>query len=93
MFLECLIKRIDGCKNNVEKLSTIKLGEHIPCGYSMSTIKTFDSIENKYDVYRGEDCMKVILFCESLREHVMKIINFKKKKMIPLANALQGSCE
>ena len=24
-----------------------KIGEHIPCGYSMSTIWTFDGIENK----------------------------------------------
>ena len=32
-----------------------------------------------HDVYRGKYCMK--RFCESLREHAMKIINFKKKKM------------
>ena len=25
-------------------------------------------------------------FCESLREHPMKVINFEKKKMIPLTN-------
>ena len=31
-----------------------------------------------HDVYRGKYCMK--RFCESLREHAMKIINFKKKK-------------
>ena len=43
----------------------------------MSTISSFRSIE-KHDVYRGKDCMK--RFCEFLREHVMKIINFKKKK-------------
>ena len=45
----------------------------------MSTISSFKSIEIKHDVYRGKDCMKK--FCESLREHVMKIIDFKKKKM------------
>ena len=36
--LECLIKTIDGCKNNVENSSTTKVGEHIPSGFSMSTI-------------------------------------------------------
>ena len=59
--LESLIKKVDGCKNNPEKLSTIKvvkIGEHIPCGYSMSLIWTSDSIENKYDVYRRKDFMK-----------------------------------
>ena len=45
----------------------------------MSTISSFKNIENKHDVYRGKDCMK--RFCESLREHAMKIISFKKKKM------------
>ena len=25
-------------------------------------------------------------FCESLREHLLKIINFEKKKMIPLTH-------
>ena len=44
----------------------------------MSTISSFRSIENKQDVYRGKDCMKK--FCEFLREHVVKIINLKKKK-------------
>ena len=42
----------------------------------------FDGIENKCDVYRGEDCMKK--FWESLRERALKIINFEKKKMIRL---------
>ena len=45
----------------------------------MSTILSFRSIENENDVYRGNHYMKK--FCESLREHAMKIIDFKKKKM------------
>ena len=45
----------------------------------MSTISSFQSIENKHEVYRGKDCMKK--FCESLTEHEMKIINFNSKKM------------
>ena len=36
---ESLIKKVlDGCKNNTEKSSTTKIGERIPCGYSMSMI-------------------------------------------------------
>ena len=34
------------------------------------------------NVYRGGGCMKN--FCESLREHTVEIINFEKKKMVPL---------
>ena len=55
----------------------------------MYTISSFKSIENKHDVYRGKDCMKN--FCESLREHALKIINFKKMKL--LTKEQQESCE
>ena len=39
--LESLIQNIPGCKNNPEKSSTRKVGEHIPSGFSMSTISSF----------------------------------------------------
>ena len=65
-------------KNNPENSSSSKVSEHIPSGFSMSTISSFRSIENKHDVYRGKDCMKN--FCEFLRKHAMKIVNFKRKK-------------
>ena len=48
--LECLIEEIDGCKNNLENSSTTKVGKHIPSGFSKSTISSFKSIENKYDL-------------------------------------------
>ena len=70
---ECLIGKIDGCKNNPKNSFTIKESEHIPLSFFMSTILPFKSIENKDDIYRGK-------FCESLRAHTMKTINFKKKK-------------
>ena len=47
----------------------------------MSTIWTFDGIENGHEVYRGKDCIKKL--CESLREHTMKI-NFERKKIMSL---------
>ena len=77
--IESLIRKIDGCANNPENSSTTKIGEHIPCGYSMSTIWEFDLIENKHTLYRGKDCMKK--FCISLREHAKNIIDFEKKNV------------
>ena len=74
--LECLIEKIDRCKNNPKNSFKTKASEHIPSRFSMSTKSSYRSIGNKHDVYRIKDCMK--RFCESLREHVMKIINFKK---------------
>ena len=77
--LECTREKVDGCKNNPENSSTSKVSEHIPSGFSMSTISSFRSIENNHDIYRGKHRMKK--FCEFLRKHAMKIINFEKKKM------------
>ena len=38
IFLECLIEKIDGCKNNSENLSKPKVGQHIALGFSVSTL-------------------------------------------------------
>ena len=76
--LECVINKIDGFKNNPKNSSTTKVSEHAPLTFSMSTISSFRSIENKHDEYRGKDCVQN--FCESVREHAMRIINLKKKK-------------
>ena len=75
--LECIVEKTDGFKNNSGNSFTTKVSKHTTSGFSMSTISSFRSIENKHDVCRGKDCMKK--FCEYLREHAMKIINFKKK--------------
>ena len=76
--LQCIIEKTEGCKTNPENLSTKNLSKHIASGFSMYTISSFRSMGNKQDICRGKDCRKT--FCESLREHAMKIINFKKKK-------------
>ena len=77
--LQCLIEKIYGCKNYPENSFTAKVGEYIPLGFSIFTISSFKSIENKYDASRVKDCMKKVL--ESLREHTMDKINFKNKKL------------
>ena len=71
--LECLIEKTDGCEINHQISYTTKVSQHIPSGFSMSTISSNNSIEIKHYVYRGKDCMKK--FCDSFREHVSKIIN------------------
>ena len=38
--------------------------------------------KNKLNYYRGDDCMEK--FCKDLREHSTKIINYEKKKIVPL---------
>ena len=36
--LECIIEKIDECKNNPENSSTSKVSQRIPSGFSTSTI-------------------------------------------------------
>ena len=59
-----------------------KIGEDIPGEYLMSTIWGFDHIENKHALYRGKDCMKK--FSISVREQAKKIVDFEKRKILPL---------
>ena len=80
IYAECLIEKVDGCKIHSQK----RVGEHVPSDFSVPITSSFKSTKNKYGVYRDKDCMKK--FCEYLREHGMKIINFKGKKMRLLTN-------
>ena len=36
-------------QNHPENSATIKIREHIPCGYSISTIWVFDHIDDKHN--------------------------------------------
>ena len=45
-FVNLWLKKTDGCKNDPDNASTTKVDEHILCGYSISTIWTFDGIQN-----------------------------------------------
>ena len=59
--LQCLIKKIDGCKGNSENSFIGKIGKHIPSGFSISKTSSFKNIENMHDICRGKDCMKKYL--------------------------------
>ena len=85
--LECLLEKISTCNNNPEESSTTEINKHTPSGYSLFTHCSFDKTKSKLDYYRGDDCMKK--FCKDLREQAAKIINYEKKKMIPLTKKEQ----
>ena len=50
--------RINRFKNNLENSDTTKVSKHISSGFSIFTIFSFRSLENKHDVYRGKDRLK-----------------------------------
>ena len=76
--LKCLLDKMSTCHNNPDKSSTEKKTMHEAAGYSVFTRCSFDSTKNKIDCYWGKDCLKT--FCNDLEEHVMKVINYEKKK-------------
>ena len=82
--LECLLEKIDTCRNNPEKSCTEKKAKHNPSGYSTVTCCSFDKSKIKRSYYRGKDCME--MFCKELRDHPIEIINYKKEEMIPLTD-------
>ena len=80
--LECLLEKMSTCINNPNESSTTKINKHTPSGYSVFTSCSFDESKNKLNYYRGKDCMKK--FDKDLKEHARRIINYEKKKIIPL---------
>ena len=79
---ECLLVEQQSCQNNPNDSYTERKAIHEACGYSIDLVSSFDSKQDKHSYYRGRDCSKK--FCEDLEKHVIKIINFKEKDMIPL---------
>ena len=80
--LEYFLEKMSTCQNNPNKSSTTKINKHTPSGYSLFTYCSFGESKNKLNYYKGDDCMKKL--CKDLRGHATKIINYEKKKMIPL---------
>ena len=56
--LDFIIVKIDRFKKNHENSSTTNVSKQIPSRFSMPTISSFRSIENKHDIYKDKDCMK-----------------------------------
>ena len=80
--LECLLGKMSTCINNPNEPSTTKINKHVPSGYSIFTPCSFDESKNKLNYYGKDDCINK--FFKDLRKNVTKIINYEKKKMIPL---------
>ena len=77
--LECILKKVQSSQNNPEKSYTEKKARHEPSGWSMSIICSFDKKENKFNYYRGKDCIEKL--CKKIKESANEIINRKKKKL------------
>ena len=67
------------------------MNEHTPSGYSLLTYFPFGNTKSWLSYYRGQDCMKML--CKKLKEHVKRIIYYKRKEMISLTDKENESYE
>ena len=79
------------CNNNSNKSYTTAKALHKPSGYFLLTSCSFDKWENKQTYYRKRDCME--RFCNDLKKHVIRIINYERKPMIALTEEEKESYE
>ena len=82
--LECLLIKEQSCQNNPNESYNERKAKHVPSGYSLSLICSFDSKENKHNFYRGRDCIEK--FCKNLKELGTEIINYEEKDIILLTD-------
>ena len=85
------IIKMNRWNNNPNKSYTPAKALHKPSGYSLLTSCSFDKSENKQTYYRKRDCMK--RFCNDLKEHFIRIINYETKPMIALTEEEKQSYE
>ena len=82
--LECVLKKVRSCQNDLENSYTEKKANHKPSGYAWCSICSFDDTKNRRYFYRGKDCIEK--FCQDLKELGTEIINFEEKEMMQLTN-------
>ena len=87
--MECLLEKISTCYNNTYLSSTTKINQHVPSGYSIFANCSFDKSYNNLSHYRGEDYMKI--FCNDLKDHEKRIVDFKRKFITPLTKDEEDS--
>ena len=62
---------------------------HIPSGYLLFTKCLFDTTKNKLDCYN----IAWKRFCKDLKEHAAEIIDYEKRKIVPLTYTENNSYE
>ena len=75
--------------NNLEKSYTVKKAKHEPSDRAMFKKCSFYEKENKLNYFSGKNCIEKLF--KKLKKRAMKIINYEKKKMIPLTKEENAS--
>ena len=85
--LEALLVKHHSVQNNPDNSYTENKATHIPSGYVLNLVTSYDSNKNTYTYYKGEDCIEHL--CKNLRTQATDIANLEEKEMIPLTRREQ----
>ena len=75
--IESLLIKKQSCQNNPGDLHTEIKAIHEACGYSLKSLTSHDSTQDKHSYYRGTDYIKKL--CKDIKEQAIEIINIEKK--------------
>ena len=89
--LEALPIKHQSVQNNPDNSYTEKKATHVPSGYALNLVTSYDSNKNTLTYYRDTDCIEQL--CKDLRTQAMDIVNLEEKEMIPLTHSEQVDYE
>ena len=85
--LEALLIKHPSVQNNPDNSYTEKKATHIPSGYALNLVRSYNSNKNTRTYYRGENCIGHL--CKNLRTQAIDKVNLEEKEMIPLTQREQ----
>ena len=82
--LESLLVKTQTSQNNPEKSYTERKTEHVPSGYSLDLVRSYDANKGRHSFYRGTDCIEKL--CHDIKDQAMDVIITEEKEMIPMTD-------
>ena len=71
------------CSNDPNKSHKINIAQHIPSGYSITTLRNHNK-STKVTYYREKDCIQKL--CSDLRNIATELFNTEKAQLTPLTS-------
>ena len=82
--LESFLVKTQTSQNNPEKSYTERKTEHVPSGYSLNLVRSYDANKDRHSFYRRTDCIEKL--CHDIKDQAMDIIITEEKEMIPMTD-------
>ena len=82
---EAILKPIQGPSPDPEESYTVKVNQHIPSGWCVSSKFAYGNVVDPFKLYRGKECVEK--FCHYIKQEAKRLYHmFPEKPMDPLTN-------